>query len=87
MLFGFGFSINRNNGSPSKPADRRMGEQGRGEGEREKEGKEKGDLFGRNEGFGYVNYSTARLVSTNGASFASALRMLFALFAKAITVR
>lgn len=54
---------------------------------RERDGKEKGDLFGRNEGFDYVNYGTARLVSTNGASFASALRMLFALFAKAITAR
>lgn len=51
---GSGFSINRNNGSPSKPARRRTGErasdEGAGRGKRER-----GSVSCGGRGFGYVN--------------------------------
>lgn len=103
--FGSGFSINRNNGSPSK-CERRTGERERTAHGWKRE-RRKGIRFAANEGsvtltaaalFSFSSRHCARLGSPLPSSrrrprrraalaTESALRMLFALFAKAITAR
>lgn len=77
---GSGFSINRNNGSPSKPARRRTGErasdEGAGRGKRER-----GSVSCADEGSVTLTRSaklgSARLVSTEAASPAECITNAF----------